>query len=114
MDNRMTLYHHIVLSGGSTMYPGMPSRLERDIKALYLEKVLKVATCNVQDFSNAVSVFVACFAIISLHCCCICPLALHAKQLMLLAGTFHNVIYSRCSMPPWILTWLAGQQGRTA
>lgn len=42
MDNRMTLYHHIVLSGGSTMYPGMPSRLERDIKGLYLDKVLKV------------------------------------------------------------------------
>ena len=42
VDNRMTLYHHIVLSGGSTMYPGMPSRLERDIKALYLDKVLEV------------------------------------------------------------------------
>ena len=42
MDNRMTLYHHIVLSGGSTMYPGMPSRMERDIKALYLDHVLKV------------------------------------------------------------------------
>lgn len=42
LDNRMTLYHHIVLSGGSTMYPGMPSRLERDIKALYVDKVLKV------------------------------------------------------------------------
>ena len=42
MDNRMTLYHHIVLSGGSTMYPGMPSRMERDIKALYLDQVLKV------------------------------------------------------------------------
>lgn len=42
MDNQATLYHHIVLSGGSTMYPGMPSRLERDIKALYLDKVLKV------------------------------------------------------------------------
>lgn len=42
VDNRMTLYHHIVLSGGSTMYPGMPSRMERDIKALYLEHVLKV------------------------------------------------------------------------
>ncbi|KAL3154167.1 Arp2/3 complex subunit, actin nucleation center [Trebouxia sp. C0010 RCD-2024] len=41
VDNRMTLYHHIVLSGGSTMYPGMPNRVERDIKALYLEHVLK-------------------------------------------------------------------------
>lgn len=42
VDNRMTLYHHIVLSGGSTMYPGMPSRLEHDIRALYLQHVLKV------------------------------------------------------------------------
>ena len=47
VDNRMTLYHHIVLSGGSTMYPGMPSRMERDIKALYLKHVLKVVTDNV-------------------------------------------------------------------
>ena len=30
------------LSGGSTMYPGLPSRLEREIKQLYLERVLKV------------------------------------------------------------------------
>ncbi|ETE60763.1 Actin-related protein 2-A, partial [Ophiophagus hannah] len=33
-------YKHIVLSGGSTMYPGLPSRLEREIKQLYLERVL--------------------------------------------------------------------------
>ena len=32
-----------VLSGGSTMYPGLPSRLEREIKQLYLERVLKVS-----------------------------------------------------------------------
>lgn len=47
VDNRMTLYHHIVLSGGSTMYPGMPSRMERDIKALYLKHVLKVVSTHV-------------------------------------------------------------------
>eukprot|EP00271_Cylindrocystis_brebissonii_P013136 TRINITY_DN32746_c0_g1_i1.p1 TRINITY_DN32746_c0_g1~~TRINITY_DN32746_c0_g1_i1.p1 ORF type:complete len:396 (-),score=78.70 TRINITY_DN32746_c0_g1_i1:554-1741(-) len=41
IDNRMTLYQHIVLSGGSTMYPGLPSRLEKDIKDLYLRKVLR-------------------------------------------------------------------------
>ena len=40
IDNRMTLYSHIVLSGGSSMYRGLPSRLERDIKRLYLEKLL--------------------------------------------------------------------------
>lgn len=38
---RSELYKHIVLSGGSTMYPGLPSRLEREIKQLYLERVLK-------------------------------------------------------------------------
>ena len=41
MDIRADLYKHIVLSGGSTMYPGLPSRLEREIKQLYLERVLK-------------------------------------------------------------------------
>lgn len=41
IDVRPELYKHIVLSGGSTMYPGLPSRLEREIKQLYLERVLK-------------------------------------------------------------------------
>ena len=41
VDIRPDLYKHIVLSGGSTMYPGLPSRLEREIKQLYLERVLK-------------------------------------------------------------------------
>lgn len=41
IDIRAELYKHIVLSGGSTMYPGLPSRLEREIKQLYLERVLK-------------------------------------------------------------------------
>lgn len=38
---RSDFYKHIVLSGGTTMYPGLPSRLEREIKQLYLERVLK-------------------------------------------------------------------------
>ena len=41
IDTRSEFYKHIVLSGGSTMYPGLPSRLEREIKQLYLERVLK-------------------------------------------------------------------------
>ena len=40
-DVRPSLYKHIVLSGGSTMYPGLPSRMEREIKQLYLERVLR-------------------------------------------------------------------------
>ena len=41
MSVRPELYKHIVLSGGSTMYPGLPSRLEKEIKALYLKHVAK-------------------------------------------------------------------------
>jgi len=41
VDCRAEYFKHIVLSGGSSMYPGLPSRLEKDIKDLYLKKVLK-------------------------------------------------------------------------
>lgn len=41
IDLRADFYKHIVLSGGSTMYPGLPSRLEKDIRDLYLEHVCK-------------------------------------------------------------------------
>lgn len=37
---RSELYKHIVLSGGSSMYPGLPSRLEKEMKQLYLTRVL--------------------------------------------------------------------------
>lgn len=43
MDNRMKLYQHIVLSGGCTMIPGLPARLERDLRRLYLTNVLQVS-----------------------------------------------------------------------
>ncbi len=41
IDVRPELYKNIVLSGGSSMYPGLPSRLEKEVKQLYLSKVLK-------------------------------------------------------------------------
>lgn len=41
VDIRSDLYKHIVLSGGSSMYPGLPSRLEKEMKQLYLSKVLQ-------------------------------------------------------------------------
>jgi actin-related protein 2 len=40
VDIRSDLYKHIVLSGGSSMYPGLPSRLEKEMKQLYLTRVL--------------------------------------------------------------------------
>lgn len=50
IDTRPEFYKHIVLSGGSTMYPGLPSRLERELKQLYLERVLKGNTEALQRF----------------------------------------------------------------
>jgi len=41
LDTRSAFYSHIVLSGGSTMYPGLPSRLEKDIRMYYAERVAK-------------------------------------------------------------------------
>ena len=40
VDIRRSLYGHIVLSGGSSMYPGLPSRLEKELKQLWLTRVL--------------------------------------------------------------------------
>jgi len=41
IDTRSDFYNHIVLSGGSSMYPGLPSRLEKEIRALYFDHVCK-------------------------------------------------------------------------
>jgi len=41
MDLRPEFYKHIVLSGGTTMFAGLPSRLEKDVKDLWVEKVAK-------------------------------------------------------------------------
>lgn len=40
VDIRSTLYKSIVLSGGSSMYPGLPSRLEKELKQQWLVNVL--------------------------------------------------------------------------
>ena len=50
IDVRPELYKHIVLSGGSSMYPGLPSRLEKEVKQLYLERVLKGDTARLEVF----------------------------------------------------------------
>ncbi len=47
MDIRPELYKHIVLSGGSSMYPGLPSRLEKEVKQLYLTRTLKGNTSSI-------------------------------------------------------------------
>ncbi|CAJ0569335.1 unnamed protein product, partial [Mesorhabditis spiculigera] len=50
IDTRPDFYKHIVLSGGTTMYPGLPSRLERELKQLWLERVAKGNTDQFKKF----------------------------------------------------------------
>jgi actin-related protein 2 len=50
MDIRPELYKNIVLSGGSSMYPGLPSRLEKEVKQLYLGKVLDGDASRLKKF----------------------------------------------------------------
>lgn len=59
MDVQRGYFSSIVLSGGTTMCPGFSSRLERDIKRLYLDKVLqgdksrlKKFNCTIEDPPN--------------------------------------------------------------
>lgn len=50
IDTRLGMYNHILLSGGTTMLPGLSTRLGRDLTQLYLDKVLRVrslpSTCG--------------------------------------------------------------------
>lgn len=50
IDLRPAFYKHIVLSGGSTMYPGLPSRLEKEMRDLYLNRILKGDTKALAKF----------------------------------------------------------------
>jgi len=50
IDIRAEFYKHIVLSGGSTMYPGLPSRLEKEIKQLYLARTLNGDVSRLDKF----------------------------------------------------------------
>ena len=39
-DVQSELFKHIVLSGGTTMLPGLPTRLEKELKSLYIKHKL--------------------------------------------------------------------------
>ena len=68
LDTRAEYYRHIVLSGGSSMYPGLPSRLEKDIKDRYLNEILKGAICDdTLKYDLLVIVFFTCLIL-----CTIC------------------------------------------
>ncbi len=69
---RPDFYKHIVLSGGTTMYPGLPSRLEREIKQLYLERVLDGDTAKLSvriSVSMIVLLYYYCFTSVDLRLC---------------------------------------------
>merc|ERR1712156_493316 len=41
IDLKATFYRHIVLSGGTSMLAGFPSRLEKDVTDLYVQNTLQ-------------------------------------------------------------------------
>ena len=50
IDVRSSLYKAIVLSGGSSMYPGLPSRMEKELKQLWLTRVLNGDPTRLNNF----------------------------------------------------------------
>lgn len=50
IDIRSHLYQNVILAGGSTMFPGLPSRLERDMRNLFLEHKAKGDVARAQRF----------------------------------------------------------------
>merc|ERR1712228_913072 len=50
IDLRPEFFKHIVLSGGTTMFAGLPSRLEKDVKELWIENVAKGDRSRVGEF----------------------------------------------------------------
>ena len=61
IDTRQALYEHIVLSGGSTMFPGLPTRIEKDLNELY--------RCGLTSLVTA--------AVAYTTCCCLLLLCNH-------------------------------------
>lgn len=55
VDVRSSLFKAIVLSGGSSMYPGLPSRLEKELKQLWLTKVLNGNPERLSKFKVSIS-----------------------------------------------------------
>lgn len=50
IDLRNELFKHIVLSGGTTMFAGLPSRLEKDIKELWIKNIAKGNHSRINKF----------------------------------------------------------------
>lgn len=50
VDIRSSLYRAIVLSGGSSMYPGLPSRLEKELKQLWYTRILRGDATRLDKF----------------------------------------------------------------
>ena len=83
MDNRKRLYEAVMLSGGSTMFPGLPTRLERDVRQLYLDRVLKVPRrLLATSFTIDMTLPTTCRSLV--YCCH--PGGVQAQQLMLAAA----------------------------
>ena len=57
MDCRAQLYNNIVLSGGSTMFPGYPTRITKDLWSIFKRKVLKGSNHQTKIKINVIDSF---------------------------------------------------------
>lgn len=48
LDNQKDMYGNIVLSGGTTMFPGLPTRMKRELENIYIKEVRKGAEMNMK------------------------------------------------------------------
>eukprot|EP00744_Colponema_vietnamica_P015140 GILI01021223.1.p1 GENE.GILI01021223.1~~GILI01021223.1.p1 ORF type:complete len:354 (-),score=30.81 GILI01021223.1:68-1090(-) len=54
IDLRSKLYEHVVLSGGSTMFPGLPSRIEKDMRGFFLKHSAKGDVSRMSRFKLSI------------------------------------------------------------
>ena len=50
IDLRPEFYKHIVLSGGTTMFAGLPSRLEKEMKSMWVNRIAKGDNSRLKKF----------------------------------------------------------------
>ena len=52
LTSRRTLLNHIVLAGGSTLFPGLPERLEKELKAILTANKMNARDVKIQVHQN--------------------------------------------------------------
>lgn len=55
IDLRANLYEHIIISGGTSMTKGFPSRLQSDLNEFYERRILKGNSASKKVYKNIIA-----------------------------------------------------------